>query len=47
MARMLRNHYQPSLSICAFIPVEQCYLGWQESLSQLAELVQPEIPDQG
>ncbi|HUP56355.1 MAG TPA: SRPBCC family protein [Bdellovibrionota bacterium] len=29
------------------IPVEQCYLGWQESLSQLAELVQPEIPDQG
>ena len=29
----------------AVIPSESCYLGWQESLSQLAELVQPEIPD--
>jgi len=28
------------------IPVEQCYLGWQQSLNQLAELVEPEIPDQ-
>ena len=27
------------------IPVEQCYLGWQESLEQLARLVEPEIPD--
>jgi uncharacterized protein YndB with AHSA1/START domain len=27
------------------IPVEACYLGWQESLEQLAKLVQPEIPD--
>jgi uncharacterized protein YndB with AHSA1/START domain len=27
------------------IPAELCYLGWQESLDQLAELVQPEIPD--
>jgi uncharacterized protein YndB with AHSA1/START domain len=27
------------------IPVELCYLGWQESLSQLAHLVEPEIPD--
>ena len=27
------------------IPVEQCYLGWQESLAQLANLVNPEIPD--
>lgn len=26
------------------IPVEGCYLGWQESLAQLAALVQPEIP---
>lgn len=26
------------------IPVEMCYLGWQESLSQLAQLVEPEIP---
>src|SRR5207237_1019880 len=26
------------------IPVEMCYLGWQESLSQLARLVEPEIP---
>ncbi|HXP91012.1 MAG TPA: SRPBCC family protein [Fibrobacteria bacterium] len=26
------------------IPVEFCYLGWQESLVQLAHLVEPEIP---
>ncbi len=26
------------------IPVEMCYLGWQESLGQLATLVEPEIP---
>ncbi|WP_295004543.1 SRPBCC family protein [uncultured Dechloromonas sp.] len=26
------------------IPVEMCYLGWQESLTQLAALVEPEIP---
>ena len=26
------------------IPVEMCYLGWQESLLQLAHLVEPEIP---
>ena len=25
------------------IPVEMCYLGWQESLDQLAMLVEPEI----
>lgn len=28
------------------IPVEMCYLGWQESLVQLANLVEPVIPDQ-
>lgn len=27
------------------IPLEMCYLGWQESLTQLAQLVEPEIPD--
>lgn len=27
------------------IPAEMCYLGWQESLMQLANLVDPEIPD--
>jgi uncharacterized protein YndB with AHSA1/START domain len=26
------------------IPAEMCYLGWQESLAQLATLVEPEIP---
>jgi hypothetical protein len=25
--------------------VEMCYLGWQESLEKLANLVEPEIPD--
>lgn len=28
------------------IPVEACYLGWQESLMLLAQLVQADIPDQ-
>jgi uncharacterized protein YndB with AHSA1/START domain len=27
------------------IPVEACYLGWQESLALLAKLVEPEIPE--
>lgn len=31
--------------IPSVIPVEFCYLGWQESLAQLAHLVEPEIPD--
>ncbi len=30
--------------IPAMIPLEMCYLGWQESLTQLATLVEPEIP---
>ncbi len=30
--------------IPAAIPVEMCYLGWQESLAQLAMLVEPNIP---
>jgi uncharacterized protein YndB with AHSA1/START domain len=31
--------------IPAVIPVEMCYLGWQESLEKLTKLVEPEIPD--
>ena len=31
--------------IPAAIPVEACYLGWQESLVLLAKLVEAEIPD--
>jgi len=27
------------------IPLEMCYLGWQECLIQLANLVEPEIPE--
>ena len=27
------------------IPLEMCYLGWQESLEKLARLVEPDIPD--
>ena len=30
--------------IPAAIPVEFCYLGWQESLALLAHVVEPEIP---
>lgn len=29
----------------AVIPAEMCYLGWQESFVQLAQLVEPEIPN--
>ena len=32
--------------IPAMIPVEACYMGWQESLILLAKLVEAEIPDQ-
>ncbi len=31
--------------IPAVIPPEMCYLGWQESLQQLARLVEPVIPE--
>lgn len=31
--------------IPAVIPLEMCYLGWQESLEQLTRLVEPDIPD--
>ena len=27
------------------IPLEMCYLGWQESLDKLMRMVEPEIPD--
>ncbi len=30
----------------AVIPAEACYLGWQDSLSLLAKLVEADIPDQ-
>lgn len=29
----------------AAIPVEACYLGWQQSLAQLALVVEPDIPE--
>jgi uncharacterized protein YndB with AHSA1/START domain len=29
----------------AVIPADACYLGWQESLTLLAQLVEPTIPD--
>ena len=32
-------------NIPSIIPVETCYLGWQESLVNLAKLVEPNIPD--
>ncbi len=30
-------------NVPAAIPPEMCYLGWQESLKKLADLVEPEI----
>jgi uncharacterized protein YndB with AHSA1/START domain len=32
--------------IPAMIPVEMCYLGWQESLTLLAQLVEADVPDE-
>jgi uncharacterized protein YndB with AHSA1/START domain len=32
-------------NIPPMIPLEMCYLGWQESLEKLAKLVEPNIPD--
>jgi uncharacterized protein YndB with AHSA1/START domain len=32
-------------NIPAAIPVEMCYLGWQDSIDKLTKLVEPEIPD--
>ncbi len=32
-------------NIPSAIPLESCYLGWQESLILLAKLVEPEIPE--
>jgi uncharacterized protein YndB with AHSA1/START domain len=29
------------------IPVDMCYLGWQESLDKLMRLIEPVIPDMG
>jgi uncharacterized protein YndB with AHSA1/START domain len=31
--------------IPSVIPLDACYLGWQESLANLARLVEPEIPN--
>jgi uncharacterized protein YndB with AHSA1/START domain len=31
-------------NIPSAIPVEACYLGWQQSLAQLALVVEPDIP---
>lgn len=36
--------YIEQTGIPAAIPVEACYLGWQQSLAQLALLVEPNIP---
>jgi|APFre7841882630_1041343.scaffolds.fasta_scaffold43568_3 hypothetical protein len=38
------SHAKSYQHIPEVIPVEMCYLGWKESLAQLANLVEPEIP---
>jgi uncharacterized protein YndB with AHSA1/START domain len=32
-------------NIPSVIPLDMCYLGWQDSLDKLIKLVEPEIPD--
>ena len=41
---LLQANISPE-GVPAVIPAEACYLGWQESLTQLAMLVEPEIPN--
>ena len=38
--------YVTQEGVPAVIPAEACYMGWQESLTLLGQLVEPEIPDQ-
>jgi uncharacterized protein YndB with AHSA1/START domain len=38
--------YVEQIGIPEMIPVEACYLGWQESLKLLALLVEAEVPDE-
>lgn len=37
--------YVEQANIPKVIPLEACYLGWQQSLENLARLVEPNIPD--
>ncbi len=37
---------QTQAGIPDMIPAQACVLGWQESLTMLAQLVEAEIPDQ-
>ena len=37
--------YITQTGIPDMIPIEMCYLGWQESLEKLKKLVEPNIPD--
>lgn len=32
-------------NVPSVVPLDACYLGWQQSLAQLAQLVEPNIPD--
>jgi hypothetical protein len=34
----------PFRAVPSAIPLEMCYLGWQESIAQLVNLVEPDIP---
>jgi uncharacterized protein YndB with AHSA1/START domain len=46
--RTIRLHCvlrRPSERVCRAVTLEMCYLRWQESLTQLAALVEPNIPD--
>ena len=45
-----KGRHKPEMNVTqenipAVIPLEACYLGWQESLTLLAQLVGPEISE--
>ncbi len=40
------SHHARGGGVPDVIPPDACYLAWQESLAPLANLVDPEIPDQ-
>jgi hypothetical protein len=45
MLGVIRARSDDQEGIPEVIPPEACYLGWQESLTLLARLVEAEIPD--
>jgi hypothetical protein len=42
---MISSFIKDQEGLPTVIPLEACYVGWQQSLNNLAKLVEPEIPE--